>query len=218
MTWHNLPAEIPIFYEDDSVVLINADCRDILPLLPKVDLVLTDPPYPDQYVDLFRYEDGIIDFLELMKCKQLVFWSSRVAFPLSYTAIHIWDKKVGVGLSYERIFERNGGTGYRVFSHYLINSTVSASLVRDVYVDHPAQKPVHLMLELIDKYSQPSDLILDPFCGSGTTLVAAKQLGRKAIGIEIEEKYCEIAKRRLLEADGITFTSDNTIIKKRRIF
>ena len=58
-------------------------------------------------------------------------------------------------------------------------------------------KPVALMLELVGDYSHAGDLILDPFMGSGTTLVAAKQLGRRAIGIEIEEKYCEVAVRRL---------------------
>jgi site-specific DNA-methyltransferase (adenine-specific) len=62
---------------------------------------------------------------------------------------------------------------------------------------HPTTKPVLLMRELVGLFSNEGDLILDPFIGSGTTLVAAKQLGRRAIGIEIEEKYCEIAVRRL---------------------
>ena len=62
---------------------------------------------------------------------------------------------------------------------------------------HPNEKPLKLIDYLMKTYSNRNDLILDPFMGSGTTLVAAKELGRKAIGIEIEEKYCEIAVDRL---------------------
>lgn len=62
---------------------------------------------------------------------------------------------------------------------------------------HPAQKPLELMAYLIRTYSNPGDLILDNTMGSGTTLAAAKLLGRRAIGIELEERYCEIAARRL---------------------
>ena len=64
---------------------------------------------------------------------------------------------------------------------------------------HPNEKPISLLKKLICLVSGNGDTILDPFMGSGTTLVAAKDLGRKAIGIEIEEKYCEIAVRRLAQ-------------------
>lgn len=66
--------------------------------------------------------------------------------------------------------------------------------------DHPTQKPVALLQYLVSKSCPPGGLVLDPFMGSGTTLRAAKDLGRKAIGIEIEERYCEIAARRLEQA------------------
>jgi len=62
---------------------------------------------------------------------------------------------------------------------------------------HPTTKPLGLMLDLVEFYSKPNDLILDPFCGSGTTCVAAKMLGRRYIGIDISEKYCDIARKRL---------------------
>jgi site-specific DNA-methyltransferase (adenine-specific) len=64
---------------------------------------------------------------------------------------------------------------------------------------HPTEKPEPLMAELVTLFTDPGETILDPFMGSGTTLVAAKRLGRKAIGIEIEEKYCEIAAKRLAQ-------------------
>ena len=68
------------------------------------------------------------------------------------------------------------------------------------YIDdlgHPCPKPIEVMKWLVSRCSLGNDIILDPLCGSGTTLVAAKQLGRKFIGIEISEKYCEIARGRL---------------------
>lgn len=64
---------------------------------------------------------------------------------------------------------------------------------------HPTQKPLSLIEYLINTYTNEGDLILDFTCGSGTTLIAAKKLHRKAIGIELEEKYCEIAKNRILQ-------------------
>jgi site-specific DNA-methyltransferase (adenine-specific) len=63
--------------------------------------------------------------------------------------------------------------------------------------DHPCPKPLALMRELVSLFSDPGEMILDPFMGSGTTLRAAKDLGRRAVGIEIEERYCEIAAKRL---------------------
>ena len=62
---------------------------------------------------------------------------------------------------------------------------------------HPTQKPESLMSQIIAEFSDPGESLLDPFMGSGTTLVAAKRLGRRAIGVELEEKYCEIAAKRL---------------------
>lgn len=64
---------------------------------------------------------------------------------------------------------------------------------------HPTPKPLPLMLELVSLFTDPGETILDPFMGSGTTLRAAKDLGRKAIGIELEEKYCEIAAKRMCQ-------------------
>ena len=63
---------------------------------------------------------------------------------------------------------------------------------------HPTQKPLPLMIKILEDYTTPADIIVDPFMGSGTTLAAAKSLGRKAIGMEINKAYCEIAVKRLL--------------------
>ncbi len=82
----------------------------------------------------------------------------------------------------------NGGGGRAVWTY----GTAKANRP-----DHPCPKPEPLMRELVALFTDPGDTILDPFAGSGTTLVAAKRLGRKAIGIEREERYCEVAARRL---------------------
>jgi len=182
------------YYQDEWVTIYHGDCREILPQLDvKVDLVLTDPPYESQHPE---YGDSDISFLAGLDCRQLIFWSARDEFPLDYTAIHIWDKYTGTITVYERIFERNGKTAYKVYRGQKIQNHITAQINRDVVTRHPSQKPQKVITKLIVDFSKQGDLILDPFLGSGTTAYCAKKLNRKCIGIEIEEKYCEIAANR----------------------
>ena len=184
------------YYEEPGITIYHGDCRDILPHLPKVDLVLTDPPYPDYFVDEYKYEIGMLDQLSALDIHQYVFWSGSADFPLSFTARHIWNKNPSnAGAQYECIYERNGGMHRKVHTYYMVNSTVAAQMTGDVLNEHPSQKPIKLFCHLID--GSKAQTILDPFMGSGTTLRAAKDLGRQAIGIEIEEKYCELSAKRL---------------------
>ena len=192
MNWNNLEIPDKPYFYDDDVVIYHGDCRDILPNLPKVDLILTDPPYPDQHPE---YGDCDISFLDKLDCRQLVFWSAKVDFPLDYTAIHIWAKQRGVGSEYERLFEMNGQANYKLFTYGSIDS-YRAKCFYDIYTGHPSQKPQQLISRLLSNFSINNSLILDPFLGSGTTAYCAKKLNRKCIGIEIEEKYCEIAAKR----------------------
>ena len=175
------------------------DCLEIMKQIPdkSIDLVLTDPPYPDHYTEEYKYFNGILNVFKNYSCKQLIFWTAKSSFPLNYTAIHIWDKKCGCGSEYEMIFERNGGEQYKVFRYYLINSTVAAQYTNDTFTGHKSQKPIHLISDLIQKYSKEGDTVLDPFLGSGTTAVACEQLNRKWIGIEISPEYCAIARERI---------------------
>ena len=182
------------YYQDKWVTIYHGNCREILPQLDvKVDLVLTDPPYPDQHPE---YGDGDLSLLSKYDCRQLIFWSAKMDFPLdNITAIHIWNKQRGCASEYERIFERKGQSGYRLFTYGSIDSYRAKSF-RDIYTGHPSQKPQQLISRLIVDCSNVGDTILDPFLGSGTTCFCAKKLNRYSIGIEIEEKYCEIAARR----------------------
>ncbi len=199
-----------------DVTLYCGDCLEVLPTLEagSVDAVVTDPPYPDYHVE--KWPTTPIEFLNDYTCRQLVFWSAKVSFPLSYTAIHIWDKKTGVGSQYERVFERNGGKAFCVFRHYLINSTVAASYTGDKFTGHPSQKPIKLLIELLDKFTQDGDTVLDPFMGSGTTGVACcVKTGRKFIGIEIDPGYFDIAVKRIEEAQMLRdLKGDEQTLKK----
>jgi site-specific DNA-methyltransferase (adenine-specific) len=196
MTFEEIVERLPRpYYADDAVAIYCADCRDILPLIPdkSIDLVLTDPPYPDQHLE---YGDCDISFLDNLTCRQLIFWTAKDSFPLHYTAIHIWDKQVGCASEYERIFERNGLANYKLFRGCSANNPITARFQHDIFTGHPSQKSQKLISKLIADFSKQGNLILDPFLGSGTTAYCAKKLGRKCIGIEIEEKYCEIAAKR----------------------
>ena len=185
-----------------EVTLLLGDCLELMKSIPdkSVDAVITDPPYPDYYANEYLYRDGLIDFLKEINVRQLVFWSAKVNFPLDYTAIHIWDKKVGCGSEYERIFERGGSESYKMFRHYLINSTVAAKFTGDIFTGHKSQKPIKLIKDLITTFTNDDDVILDPFMGSGTTGVACVQTGRNFIGIEIDPGYFKIAEKRIKDA------------------
>lgn len=124
--------------------------------------------------------------------------------PLEYVRTGIWRKLNGapqftgdrpaVGCEAITICHPPGrkrwnGGGHQAFWEYPISHAVTRF--------HTAMKPLALMADLVGRFTDPGELILDPFMGSGTTLRAAKDLGRRAIGIEIEEKYCEVAAKRL---------------------
>ena len=105
------------------------------------------------------------------------------------------DVTLDVNQSLKRIlFVGSLGSG---FIHLGSKATAIRSTATADKNGHPVSKPLPLMLWLVGLSSKDGEIILDPFMGSGTTLVAAKNLGRKAIGIELEEKYCEIAATRL---------------------
>ena len=176
--------------------IYNDKFENILPNI-KFDAIITDPPYPDYLADEYGYYDGIIDWCKNYDCKQLIFWSAKVEFPLDYTARHVWDKKCGVGSMYEFIFERNGGKAFRVYNHYLINSTVAASYAKDTFYNHPSQKPLLLMRKLIVENTKEGDTLFDPFMGSGTTAIAALKEKRNFVGCEMNKEYFELATKRI---------------------
>lgn len=198
------------FYQDDWATIYNADCRDILPLLEPVDLVLTDPPYGINY-DRNKKHRGVVennrvigddkafDPQFLLSMGNLILWGANCyasRLPDSFT----W-------LAWKKTFtDNNGGQtadmelawtnciGRSRHFEYLWAGCYREGESGEYY--HPTQKPIELMRWCIGLVKKANS-ILDPFMGSGTTLRAAKDLGRKAIGIEIERRYCDIAIKRL---------------------
>jgi DNA modification methylase len=184
-----------------GIQIFNERFENVLPKI-KFDAIITDPPYPDYMAEEYHYYDGLLDWLKDYNCRQIVFWSAKVDFPMDFTAKHIWDKKCGVGSMYEVIYERNGGKAYKVYNYYLINSTVAASYARDTFYNHPSQKPLSLMRKLVIENTKEGDTIFDPFMGSGSTAIAAMKEGRNFIGCELNPEYFKIVERRVGELNA----------------
>ena len=136
---------------------------------------------------------------------QFARWSLWLDEVFNFTQMVVWDKgPMGMGWRYRRSYETvlvasKPGAPMRWYD----DSRKVENIIRHIRkiipraADHPTPKPVTLAEHFIGLHSQEGDAVLDPFAGAGGTLVAARNLSRKAIGIEIEEKYCEVAARRL---------------------
>jgi DNA modification methylase len=208
------------YYEDGAVVIYHGDCREILPQLDKVDLVLMDPPYgifkrtggdgmmfgketiyssDDTASRWDKRPDGGLLLLCIAHGTQWVVWGGNYMADIlgSCKGPMMWHKHTGNN-SYadgECAWNNICGT-MRIFDHQWCGAFKDSE--RNTRAVHPTQKPVALMTWCISLASNPQT-VLDPFMGSGTTLRAAKDLGRKAIGIEIEERYCEVAAERMAQ-------------------
>lgn len=207
------------YYQDDAVTIYHGDSRRILRALDTsdVDLVLTDPPYGVSLNTGYRTAKrgplaGATDYpaiegdhepfdpSHVLGFPNLVLWGVNYyadRLP-AYGQWLIWDKRDGVAFNDQADCElawTRGTTGTvpRLFVHRW-NGMLKAS-ERNEQRLHPTQKQVALMKWCLGFYPE-AKVILDPYMGSGTTLRAAKDLGRKAIGIEYEATYCEIAARR----------------------
>jgi DNA modification methylase len=192
------------YYDDGTCVIYHGDVREILPLLGPVDLLVTDPPYPN---NAGHFEDGIPAALWVAQnaarlCDEsLIAWTELSHPPcgLPLVAVHVWHRSNVNGRPYEPWFHFSADGDKRRSEVYRLPAIFDGAGPGCVeYLGHPTQKPVPLMRALLEK-ARHIGTILDPFMGSGTTLRAAKDLGRKAIGIEIEERYCEIAAKRLAQ-------------------
>ena len=207
------------YFETELGVLYNADCLDVMAKMPDkcVDLVLTDPPYgikADKGFGGFggfgkpiarrKYNDNwdnerpqkvIFDNMLRLSVLSIIFGGNYFAdiLPIS-THWLVWDK-LNTMPTFGDCELAYTSSNRKSVKKYTVeyNGLLGQKDIRQ----HPTQKPVLIMSKIISDYSKDSDIIGDFYLGSGTTAVACEQLGRKWIGIEISEKYCEIAKKRI---------------------
>ena len=193
-----------------NATLYCGDCMDILPTLAKVDAVITDPPYGigqdggaqrtrgKRYTngdklgwDNCRPEKSIFDALEAAGDVRIYWGGNYFADYLPATMGWLyWEKRMGGDFADGELAWTSQHRALRQFSHFKKNKGD----------EHPTQKPVELMRWCIEICKNAPQDILDPFMGSGTTGVAAIQLGRSFIGIEREPKYFDIACKRIEQA------------------
>ena len=214
-------------WPDDFInKIICGDCMDILPLIPDgaVDAVITDPPYGKKWA---RGKHGIGEIKGANEKLENVQWDNKPPstafeeiFRVSQNQVVcggnyftdnlppsncwlVWDKLGNLKLG-EQIPFADCELIWTSFNTVVKKFTLrQQGFINDGKMErcHPTQKPIELMSWIINKHTKPDDLILDPYAGSGTTLVAAKQLGRRYIGIEISEDYCRIAEDRLRQGE-----------------
>ena len=198
------------YYSDESVTLYLGDCRDILPTLNTADLLLTDPPYgigsvwkggfsskhgwgkagADAAVrnewDVAAPDSATLDLI-LASANEAIIWGGNYFTLPPSRGWLVWNKP-----------ERNFSLAEAELAWTSRDMVIRvADLPRsEPGREHPTQKPLTLMRWCLTFFPK-AQTVIDPYAGSGTTLRAAKDMGRKAIGVESFEPYCEIAARRL---------------------
>lgn len=211
MTFEEILAKLPKpYYQDSSTAIYCADNRNILPLIPdkSIDLLLTDPPYglnvlmsggtwgiKFKHGDMKDWDyvvDQCVINSSMSKARHSIIWGGNNYLMPPSRCWLAWDKlqKLDTLADFE--------LAWTDFDKPCKSWTEKRNHAEGGNL-HPTQKPISLM-EWCLLQSGDIQTILDPFLGSGTTAVAAKKLGRKCIGIEIEEKYCEIAAKRLSQS------------------
>lgn len=215
------------YYQDESVTLYHGDCREIdLPSPSEVALLLTDPPYGvsestnrasrgrgqmTASLDFAPVHDDDKPFdpsLWLAYPRSVLFGANYFAdkLPLSSSWI-VWDKLDGLKTDKRDVgFDDNAdcelawsnlGGPARIISVRWKGMLKGDD--RDVVRHHPTQKPTGLMTRIIAAWTKPGDLVLDPYMGTGPVGVACQRLGRRYVGVEIIEKYCEVARSRMAQ-------------------
>lgn len=209
------------YYEHAGITIYHGDCREVLPALSAetVDFVLTDPPYnaPDIGPNHRAGVGGGLPVEEYAAfCREWFSLASAFTERLVFSCgiKHLWEYPVPrwvIAWHKPSSVSFSSLGGYNTWEPILVYGKAPSRLIHDhmtfvpmnfiteEWAQHPCPKQPKLWIKLCGFAGKPGETVLDPFLGSGTTAWAAKQLGMAAIGIEIEERYCEIAAKRLAQ-------------------
>jgi DNA modification methylase len=202
--------------------IVNGDCLEFLPTLAasSIDFVLTDPPYMTRY----KSRDGRVvmnddndawlrpAFAELFRvlkrntyCVSFYGWQRADRFLDAYRTAgfrvighFVFPKRYTSAQKFVRYQHECAyllAKGSPNYSEYIIGDVIDWTYSGNRL--HPTQKPISVLLPLVQAFSPKGGIVLDPFCGSGSTLAAAKMLGRSYLGMELDPEYHSIASRRL---------------------
>ncbi len=203
------------YYQDALVTIYNADCRQVLPFLPRFDLLLTDPPYGlgkkltggqgewgTHFEKSPEWDHVLSPDLLVRQCvsiadKAIVWGGNYYELPPTRCWLS-WDKMQEHTSGHFEMAWTNLDKPTRTFRMSRVEAHSNGKR-------HPTEKPVELMKYCIELISSPGDTIFDPFMGSGTTGVAAVQTGRNFIGCELDPDYFAIAERRIKNAQPPLF-------------
>jgi DNA modification methylase len=203
------------YYYTDNGILFYSDCLDILPELEQADLVIADPPYglkenayrvasrtklvaTTDYGD-FEWDSKPATQEEIKAIisagKNAIIWGGNYFHVEPSRGWLVWDKMNSGNFADCELAWTNLKTSVRILS-FMWNGMLRQGEARGKKRTHPAQKPVELMLWCMS-FVPDIQFVIDPYLGSGSTAVGAEILGIKWAGIEISEKYCEIAAKRI---------------------
>ena len=207
------------YFQDDSVTIYHADAREIVHTLGAFDLMLTDPPYgigynatalnlPDatERKRIQGDDDCVLAewLFTVSNASEMLVWGAN-NFPqlLPHKGVWVcWDKRLTreadrmLGSAFE-LGWMNRKRGHHKMFRCLHGGVVNHNKGKR---EHPTEKPIGLLREILETLYPKAQIILDPFGGVGTTARAAKDAGRKCVTIEIEEEYCEAAARRMQQS------------------
>ena len=203
------------YYGTDLGVLLKGDCLEILPHLEPVDLVLTDPPY-NCGKDYGVYKDNLprFEFLKLIE-KATAVGNNYGVYTDSHRLKTFWDilpesSPIFIHVAANGFSNNNNirQDHHAILTNAVAHKQISSFLTgirvlregyffREEKTGHPCQTALSVMTTFLDYFSTTKQTVLDPFLGSGTTAVACERLNRKWIGVEMEEKYCEMAAKRI---------------------
>lgn len=203
------------YYDQDGITIFNADCREVLPFIES-SIVVTDPVWPNAHPDLrgsenpFRLFRDAIDAMPRMH--RLCVWLGCQSDPRFLLAVPSYMPFLRMCYLRRAVPGYNGrclvsGDVLYVFGAWpssqegrrVLPGEHSVTSKPKLKEDHPAARNLDHARWCVKWFTDATDVVIDPFMGVGTTLVAAKELGRQAIGIELDEKYCAIAVRRLAQ-------------------